>query len=245
MNSTSVNFFPTEKGATEVKSREIAQNKMFLIHNVLGEDAKIFDVDEEPTASGLFERLTQSPDELEEESFYTKMLKRYQALLESHPGLAEELEQFPLRVKVAKAGDENELLVLMRKNRLFIQAKAYNGEVEGKPYPLSFEQALPHIECEDDEPALPLSEAFWQHYQQTKEVLEETREALSANSIETKAYNNLRTLLNLAKKMKNWRSTSSSLQCCSRISEIMPLSPITRSGALPTLRRPMGINAPS
>ena len=69
-----VNFFPTEKGATEVKSREIAQNKMFLIHNVLGEDAKIFDVDEEPTASGLFERLTQSPDELEEESFYTKML---------------------------------------------------------------------------------------------------------------------------------------------------------------------------
>jgi len=195
-----VNFFPTEKGATEVKSREIAQNKMFLIHNVLGEDAKIFDVDEEPTASGLFERLTQSPDELEEESFYTKMLKRYQALLESHPGLAEELEQFPLRVKVAKAGDENELLVLMRKNRLFIQAKAYNGDVEGKPYPLSFEQALPHIECEDDEPALPLSEAFWQHYQQTKEVLEETREALSANSIETKAYNNLKTLLNLAKK---------------------------------------------
>jgi len=195
-----VNFFPTEKGATEVKSREIAQNKMFLIHNVLGEDAKIFDIDEVPTASGLFERLTQSPDELEEESFYTKVLRRYQALLESHPGLAEELEHFPLRVKVAKAYVENELLVLMRKNRLFIQAKTYNGEVEGEPYPLSFEQALPHIECGDDEPALPLSDAFWKHYQQTKEIVEETREPQSPNSIESKAYNNLKTLINLAKR---------------------------------------------
>ena len=195
-----VNFFPTEKGATEVKSREIAQNKMFLIHNVLGEDAKIFDVDEEPTPSGLFERLTQSPDELEEESFYTKVLKLYQQLTESHPGLAEELERFPLRVKVAKAGAENELLVLMRKNRLFIQAKAYNGEQDSQPYPLSFEQALPHIACDFEEPALPLSDAFWQHYQQTKEIVGETREPLSPNSIEAKAYYNLKTLLNLAKR---------------------------------------------
>jgi superfamily II DNA/RNA helicase len=33
-----VNFFPTEKGADYVRSREIASNKMFMIHNTLGED---------------------------------------------------------------------------------------------------------------------------------------------------------------------------------------------------------------
>ena len=43
-----VNFFPTERGAELVKSREIAGNKMFLIHSTLGEDSKIFDIDEEP-----------------------------------------------------------------------------------------------------------------------------------------------------------------------------------------------------
>lgn len=37
-----VNFFPTEKSADIVCSREIAQSKMFMIHKVLGEDAKIF-----------------------------------------------------------------------------------------------------------------------------------------------------------------------------------------------------------
>jgi len=72
-----VNFFPTEKGAELVKSREIASNKMFLIHNTLGEDAKIFDIDEEPTPSGLFNRIQQNPDAQGEESFYTKALKEF------------------------------------------------------------------------------------------------------------------------------------------------------------------------
>ena len=72
-----VNFFPTEKGAELVKSREIAGNKMFLIHNTLGEDAKIFDIDEQPTPSGLFKRIQQNPDQQEEESFYTKALKEF------------------------------------------------------------------------------------------------------------------------------------------------------------------------
>ncbi len=48
-----VNFFPTEKGTDYLKSREIAEQKMYLIHNTLGEDAKYFNADEEPTASAL------------------------------------------------------------------------------------------------------------------------------------------------------------------------------------------------
>jgi hypothetical protein len=100
-----VNFFPTEKGATLVKSREIACNKMFLIHEVLGEDAKIFDVDETPSAAALFDRIRQNPDEMEAESFYTTVLNRYLAIEEAHPELAEALLDFPPRVKVAKAGE--------------------------------------------------------------------------------------------------------------------------------------------
>jgi ERCC4-related helicase len=52
-----VNFFPTEKGADISKSREIAQTKMFMIHNVLGEDAKIFSPEEEPQESKLYRKL--------------------------------------------------------------------------------------------------------------------------------------------------------------------------------------------
>lgn len=82
-----VNFFPTEKGAELVRSREIAGSKMFLIHNTLGEDAKIFDIDEEPTPAGLYERIRQNPDKMEEESFYTKMLKRFLEVKKENPQL--------------------------------------------------------------------------------------------------------------------------------------------------------------
>ena len=110
-----VNFFPTERGAELVKSREIASNKMFLIHSTLGEDAKIFDIDEEPTPSGLFNRIQQNPDEQEEESFYTKALKEYLKIKKAHPELISALKKYPPRIKVAKRYSENELLVFMRK----------------------------------------------------------------------------------------------------------------------------------
>ena len=48
------NIFPTEKGSTVIKSREIASQKMFLIHNALGEDSKIFDPYEVPELSETF-----------------------------------------------------------------------------------------------------------------------------------------------------------------------------------------------
>ncbi len=77
-----VNFFPTEKGENLTKQREIAENKLFLIHNSIGEDAKIFSPDEEPTPSQLYQRLTKNPDETEEESFFTKAIKEFQQIKE-------------------------------------------------------------------------------------------------------------------------------------------------------------------
>jgi len=70
------NFFPTEQGADVVHSREIAQQKMFLIHNILGEDAKMFDVDEEPSAAELYKRINRNPEETEEESLLTSVRNR-------------------------------------------------------------------------------------------------------------------------------------------------------------------------
>ncbi len=55
---------------------------MFLIHNTLCEDAKILDIEEEPTPSGLYERIQTNPDYLEEESFYTKALTNIKTLLQ-------------------------------------------------------------------------------------------------------------------------------------------------------------------
>ncbi len=65
---------------------------MFLIHTALGEDSKIFDVDEEPTPAGLYGRVQQNPDKLEEEGFYTKALNKYLKIKKNHPELVEQIK---------------------------------------------------------------------------------------------------------------------------------------------------------
>lgn len=190
-----VNFFPTEQGAELVKSREIASNKMFLIHNTLGEDAKIFDIDEEPTPSGLFERIQQNPDDLEEEGFYTKALRRYLKIKKEHPELIEELKNYPNRIKVAKKSDENELLVFFKKGRLYIQALRYDAEKDSQIYQPTFEEVFDKIACDKDEEKLPLSEGFWVWYDKAKKFREHRSVPVSEQSIEQKALNNINTFL--------------------------------------------------
>lgn len=188
-----VNFFPTEKGATIVKSRDIAAQKMFLIHNTLGEDAKIFDADEEPTPSALYTRIQKTPDEQEGVSFYTQMLIRWREILQAHPDLEDQLKNFPPRVKVAKAAPENELLVFFRKNRLFIQRLAAGAT---EPTLITFEEALPLIECDQNQTRLPLSEGFWENYAIAKTIISAgSSRPLSLQSVETKALNNLTTII--------------------------------------------------
>lgn len=192
-----VNFFPTEKGEEIAKQREIASNKMFLIHNVLGEDAKIFDPNEEPTASRLYQKIQTNPDELEEESFYTKAFRLYKELKDKYPKLVKELDHFPNRVKVAKKGNENELLVFFKKDRLYICQMRYDDE-KNIEQP-SFEHILERIECTPDEEALSLSEKFWDAYEEIKNFRASKNRGFNNSreqSIEQKALNSLKALIN-------------------------------------------------
>ncbi|MCM8772322.1 MAG: SNF2-related protein [Candidatus Omnitrophica bacterium] len=165
-----VNFFPTEKGADIVKSREIAQNKMFMIHKVLGEDAKIFSPDEEPQPAQLYRRLTEYREE-EEESFFTKVRKEFEKIKKEYPDVIKEIENMPYRIKVAKNGEKDEVFVFIKKeNDIFIGYKDYN---EKMPEVVSFDEIFDKVKVENkDEKSLPLSENFWQNYYQIIEEKE-------------------------------------------------------------------------
>ncbi len=190
-----VNFFPTEKGAELVKSREIASNKMFLIHNTLGEDAKIFDIDEEPTPSGLYEKIQQNPDNLEQESFYIKVLTRYLEIKKENPALIEDLKNFPPRIKVAKKYTENELLVFLKKGRMYIHGVKYDAAKDNQIYQATLEEVFDKISCARDENKLPLRSYFWAWYEKVKKFKEYPRIPISEQSLEQKALNNLNTFI--------------------------------------------------
>lgn len=193
-----VNFFPTEKGAELVRSREIASNKMFLIHNTLGEDAKIFDIDEEPSASKLYKKIQQNPEEMEEESFYTKIYKEFNEIKEQYPELIKSLDNFPLRVKVAKKYLEDELLAFIKKGRLYIYSAKMDESLKPNYSPVTFEDAINRVRCNYNEPPLKWGDNFWDLYEGIKNFKEgKSQMSLPENSIEQKAKNNLRTLIKL------------------------------------------------
>ena len=200
-----VNFFPTELGANEMKSREIASIKMFHIHNILGEDAKIFDIDEVPTPSGLYDKLKQNPDYLEQESFYTNILKEYEQIKNNFPEMITSFDNLPRRIKVAKKGKENELLVFIKKFGLYISYANYS--TNNKTTEISIEDAFEKIKCDANENSLKLSENFWDYYKELKDISDKKNMSdnvsknKNENNLEQKAINAIKSLIN----SKNYR----------------------------------------
>ncbi|MGC9081483.1 helicase-related protein, partial [Sulfurihydrogenibium sp.] len=188
-----VNFFPTEKGEEHTRQKEIAQNKLLLIHNSIGEDAKIFSPDEEPTASELYRRLTTNPDEMEEESFLTKVIREFQEIKEKDPEVIKQIENLPYRLKVSKQGDNDELIVLIRKNNnLFIGYKDYS---ENRPKVVSFEDIYEKIKANKNEKPLEKSDKFWSAYQEIKDYeTKKNHRKVNPKDYENQAINTLETL---------------------------------------------------
>lgn len=192
------NFFPSEVGATVVKSREIASQKMFLIHSALGEDAKIFHTDEEPSAAKLFSRINESPDEEGELNISTVIRNLYDDLMKKHPEVMDRIESLPPRVKTAKADSESQLNVLQRKGlSLFPQIVKSPSADENSVEELSFEQLLPFVACEFEEPRLNLSDSFWPAYEEVKNYKPKRKLNNSELSLENKALKNLKLGLKL------------------------------------------------
>jgi len=190
------NFFPTEQGSDVVKSRQIASQKMFLIHNTLGEDCKIFAADETPAPSELYKRINTNPEEMEEENLLTKIRSEYNKIEKEHPEVINRVEHLPNRIKTAKGFDSYNLVVFRRKALgLFIQKSVIDKDENIKVEGLLIDDAIRHIRCSCDEKRLSLSRNFWQHYEKIKEHKDKFPVAKNEISLEVKAMNNLQSAL--------------------------------------------------
>ena len=188
------NFFPSETGADYVKSREIAQQKMFMIHNALGEDSQIFDPDEEPTASGLFTKMNDNPEDDEELNIITYVRNKYNEIEDIYPDVIERISKLPNRVKTSKKFIDANVNVLRKKGlSLFAQQSepVENSIVES----LTFENFLQFVECKHGTKRLPLSKNFWPVYETIKDHKERIRSNNSDLAIEKKAHDNLKVAL--------------------------------------------------
>jgi hypothetical protein len=186
------NFFPTEQGADIAKSREIAAAKMFMIHNSIGEDAQIFDIDETPAASSLYQKLQQNPEDSEHESFLTSVKRELDQVRREHPELFARIQKLPPRIKTARAADKESLILFKRKG-LGLFSLYVEDEKELKTTSMPVEDALKMLKCPFDEPRLELGPNFWKAYAAAGSYQQEFWQGSGSGSmsIEVRARNNV------------------------------------------------------
>jgi len=189
------NLFPSEQGASHVKIREIAQQKMFLIHNALGEDTKIFDIEEKPTASGLFQKINANPEVDDELNVATIVRNEFNKIKELHPEVIERVKELPNRTKTAKLYLENNTIVFRKKGMALFSLVANNEGGNIKISERNFQELLNLVKCSFDERRLPLSKQFWKSYTKIKEYKPQYKSGSSSLAIEKKALNSLKSLL--------------------------------------------------
>lgn len=196
------NLFPTEKGADKVRSREIAANKMFMIHNTLGEDTKIFNADEEPTPSKMYDKIKQNPDDNHEINIYTKISNLYEELKLRSPEVFAKLDNMPPRIKTGKIFNDDEMLLFVKKNRMYVKSfKKVDGKIESN-VPL-LEDVIEKIICLPETPAIAIDEEFWEIYETAKMFKDDKANPIKEISIENKALQNLRLLINYKSNIPN------------------------------------------
>ncbi|MDP8203116.1 MAG: helicase-related protein, partial [Candidatus Tenebribacter mawsonii] len=189
------NIFPTEQGASQVKIREIAEQKMFLIHNALGEDSKIFNPDEEPTASGLFNKINSNPNEDDELSIVTLVRNEYNKMKQEHPEVIERIEDLPTRTKTAKAFEVSNTVVLRKKGMALFSMIAQMNSEKIEVSEKTFQELYDFVKCSFEEKRLPLSKQFWKNYEKVKTFKPQYKSGSKTLSIEQKAINSLKSLL--------------------------------------------------
>ena len=167
------NFFPTVKGSTIVNNREIAQTKMFAIHRILGEDAQIFSLEEEPTASALYDKLSKLDDD-ETISFYTStkrtFAKEKKFLEKSHPEVLERINSFPSMIKTAWECDKTQPhATYMFKRHGATFSVVVHSKTDNEISEWTLAEAIEQIKCSFDTPREPFSEEFWQYATYDKE----------------------------------------------------------------------------
>ena len=195
------NFFPSEIGADVVKSKEIAAQKMFLIHSALGEDAKIFDVDEEPTPSALFNKINHNPEDDTEVSLITAVRNAYHKIEKEHPEVIEKITELPKRVKTAKAFDNYQLNLLRQKGLSLFSQFLIITDDKIEISEIIFDEFLKNIACEFEENRLDLSNEFWFNYDSLKSHKKSSKVIFNDKSLEFKALSNL----NVYRKIEGYK----------------------------------------
>ncbi len=162
------NYFPTDVGERETRTKEISTLKMAMIHAIMGEDTKALTSDEE--LQSFFKEQFQKELAKSETASWDMP---YRQLLNQLKGTEnyKDAELIPHRARTGRNSAKSHYGVLMFGKKGNDYVFKIGSDAEEQPMMIPAEDALSLFEAEKDEIPVSLSESFDRVYQKVKSSL--------------------------------------------------------------------------
>lgn len=162
------NYFPTEIGEAETRTKQISTLKMDMIHAIMGEDTKILTSDEE-LRTYFIKQYNDLNFANEQKSWDTEYRAKLNQLINT-PEMKQALK-LPLRSKTRRKSentDQNGVLIFAKKGHDFVFKYANDEKKANDIAPLD---AFKLLECNSDEKGFAVSNNFEKIYEAAKKSL--------------------------------------------------------------------------
>lgn len=201
-------FFPTAQSNSELKLKELAENKIAAFISMLGNDAKLLTENEEITSHNLFDKLlSKSTIEGEEEpDSELEYLQEIREIFNQDQKLFEKIKKLPKKARSSRAVNEEKssLITYFKKGNLdkFFQINEQINEQIGIAKELDFVDAAKILKASKDEKKLNFDQNFYNLLNVNKEFFEKNLKENENIQTQFSSKSNYKKLLDFIGKIK-------------------------------------------
>lgn len=156
------NFFPTAPIEDNIQLKSLAENKIAMFIELLGNDSQL--LTEEPIKSydDYFNIISSNIDDEEIVDDELRYLREIRDIRDNNPDLFKRIEELPIKARVARKSNQKYLITLMKKDKFKkLFRTAGNGAEE-----IDFFEAIKELSAEVDENAIPIDDDFYPYLYQ-------------------------------------------------------------------------------
>lgn len=160
------NFFPTSNSNDLIHQNENIISKIQMFHNILGEDSKFLTDEENISTHELFKKMT-TIDQEDETGLNTELqyLKLIREVRDKKPELFGRIKKLPKKIKIARKGQNEELLTFFRKGYV---KKFYLSNLTNTDE-INFDDAIEMIKATPSEKADSINSKYYNLLHKNKE----------------------------------------------------------------------------
>ena len=160
------NFFPTTNSNDITHQSENIISKIKMFHDLLGEDSKFLTDEENVSTHELFRQMTTIDDDgdtgLNSELKYLSFIRKVR---DEEPELFKKIVNLPKKIKIARNGNDLELLTFFRKG--YVKKFYISDEIQTRD--ISFDDAIQMIETNNEEKSIDINNKYYKLLKMNKD----------------------------------------------------------------------------